>query len=62
MEKGLAPPFPIRLGPAVLEGNFFPIAVLYLMGAIRCYAPIGWNVSLVGQSGPVFRPRTEGSS
>src|SRR5439155_426059 len=35
------------LGPAVPEGNFFPIAVLYLMGAIRCYAPIGQNVSLV---------------
>ena len=22
-------------------GNFFPIAVFYLMGATRCYAPIG---------------------
>src|SRR5438132_4029997 len=35
------------LGPAVPEGNLFPIAVLYLMGAIGCYAPIGQNVSLV---------------
>jgi len=35
-----------------LDGNFFPIPVFYLMEAIRCYAPIGWNVSYEGQSGP----------
>jgi len=41
------PSFHASLGPAVPKGNFFPIGVLYLVGAIRCYAPIGQNVSLV---------------
>jgi len=39
--KGLAPFAPLILGQRLPEGNFFPIAVLYLMGVIRCYAPIG---------------------
>jgi hypothetical protein len=51
------------LGQNLSMGNFFPIVVFYLMGAIKgCYAPIGWNVSLSGPERPASRPRTEGSS
>src|SRR3977135_3494046 len=41
-------------------GNFFPIAVFYLIGAIRCYAPIGRNIGSTRQGLSAVRPQNRG--
>jgi len=42
---GLNPVPSAQPGPSIIPvGNFFPITVFYLMGAIRCYAPISRNI------------------
>jgi len=43
---GLNPVPSAQRGSSIIPrvGNFFPITVFYLMGAIRCYAPIGRNI------------------
>jgi len=42
---GLDPVPSAQPGTSIIPmGNFFPITVFYLMGAIGCYAPIGRNI------------------